>query len=58
MVKQEVPEISFFTETTIEVSGTVRINYFRALKSSEILAAFRGVLNEKGINFPVHFRKF
>ena len=57
-MKQEVPEISFSTETTIEVSGTVRINYFIALKSSEILAAFRGVLNEKGINFLVHFRKF
>ena len=40
------------------MSGTVRINYFRGLKSSEMLAAFRGVLNEKGINFLVNFRKF
>lgn len=58
MGKQKVPEISFSAETTTEVSGTVRISHFRGMKSSEILAAFRGVLNEKGINFLVNFRKF
>lgn len=58
MGKQKVPEISFSAETTTEGAELPRINYFRGLKSSEMLAAFRGVLNEKGINFLVNFRKF
>lgn len=40
------------------MSRTIRVNYFRTLRSSETLATSKGVLNEKGVNFLGNFSKF